>query len=83
MATITERVSNPIMSDTTTRTVPMCELCRRVYDHSTDSGRTSVWTQLQTYVIRHRLQAKQVAFSHAYCDDCQHGYTLATTYGRQ
>ena len=78
-----ERVSKPIMPETTTRIVPMCELCRRVYDHSTDSDHTSVWTQLQAYVTRHRLHAKQVVFSPSYCNDCQDGYTLAATYGGQ
>jgi len=70
------------MPETTTRIVPMCELCRRVYDHSTDSGHTSVWTQLQAYVTRHRLHAKQVVFSPSYCTDCRNGYALAATYGR-
>lgn len=69
------------MPETTTRIVPMCELCRRVYDPGMDSVQASVWTQLQTYVTRHRLHAKQVVFSSCYCHDCQTGYALATTYG--
>lgn len=71
------------MLENTTRIVPMCELCRRVYDHRTDNGQTSTWTQLQTYVTQHRLQAKQVLFSPSYCNDCQHGYSLAATYEGQ
>lgn len=68
------------MSDTT-RIVPMCELCRRVYDRSADSTRASVWTQFQAYVTRHRLQPKQVMFSDSYCDDCRNGYAFAASYG--
>lgn len=71
------------MPETNTRIVPMCELCRRVYDHRTDTGQASTWTQLQTYVIHHRLHARQVAFSSSYCSDCRNGYALAATYGRQ
>jgi hypothetical protein len=71
------------MLENATRIIPMCELCRRVYDHRTDTGQTSTWTQLQTYVTHHRLHAKQVAFSPAYCNDCQHGSSLAATYGGQ
>jgi len=70
------------MPETTTRIVPMCELCRRVYDHRTDTGQMSTWTQLQAYVTHHRLHAKQVEFSPSYCNDCQHGYSLVATYGR-
>ncbi|ULA64840.1 MAG: hypothetical protein LZF86_190133 [Nitrospira sp.] len=64
------------------RIVPMCELCRRVYDHGTDSGRACVWTQLHGYVARHRLHPQQVVFSPSYCTACKTGYALATTYGR-
>ena len=71
------------MPDITMRIIPMCELCRRVYDHRTNSGETSAWTQLQTYVTWHKLHPKQVTFSDSYCDDCQHGYALAATYGGQ
>ncbi len=71
------------MPETTTRVIPMCELCRRVYDHGTDAAQASGWTQLQAYVIRHRLHAKQVVFSPSYCIDCRNGYTLAATYGQR
>jgi hypothetical protein len=71
------------MLENATRIIPMCELCRRVYDHRTDTGQTSTWTQLQAYVTHHRLHARQVAFSPAYCNDCQDGYILAATYGQR
>ncbi len=71
------------MSDAATRIIPMCELCRRVYDHRTDALEASVWTQFQTYVTRHRLHARQVAFSPSYCSDCQDGHALAAAYGGQ
>lgn len=67
---------------TTTRVIPMCELCRRVYDHPEGSGQTSRWTQLHAYVTRHNLHSRQILFSHSYCDDCQQGYTLAAAYGQ-
>lgn len=70
------------MSDTTSRIIPMCELCRRVYDHRSHTGETSTWTQLQTYVTWHQLQPRQVTFSHSYCDDCRNGYALAAAYGQ-
>lgn len=71
------------MSDAATRIIPMCELCRRVYDHRTDALEASVWTQFQTYVTRHRLHARQVAFSPSYCSDCRDGHALAAAYGSQ
>jgi len=75
-------MSKPIMPESTTRIVPMCELCRRVYDHSTDAGHTSLWTQLQAYVTRHNLHAKQVVFAQSHCEDCRDGYALGATYGQ-
>jgi hypothetical protein len=69
------------MSELTTETIPMCELCRRVCDRSKDSTHSNAWTQLHTYVTRHRLQARHVAFSPSYCHDCLNGYALAATYG--
>lgn len=69
------------MPETTARVVPMCELCRRVYDHGHDSGHASVWMQLQSYVTQHHLHSKQIVFSHSYCDDCRNGFALAATYG--
>lgn len=71
------------MSNAATRIIPMCELCRRVYDHRTDALEASVWTQFQTYVTRHRLHAGQVAFSPSYCSDCRDGHALAAAYGGQ
>jgi hypothetical protein len=69
------------MSESTPKIIPMCELCRRVYDHPTDALEANAWTHLQTYVTRHRLQARHIAFSPSYCHDCLNGYALAATYG--
>lgn len=71
------------MPETATRIIPMCELCRRVYDHEVDSAQTSAWTHLQAYVTRHDLHPKLVVFSSSYCHDCRNGYALAATYGAQ
>ncbi|MEX5216895.1 MAG: hypothetical protein AB7G68_16755 [Nitrospiraceae bacterium] len=62
------------------RIIPMCELCRRVYDHQQHTGGMP-WIEVQRYLSRHILTASEVEFSSAYCSDCQNSYRLLSTYG--
>ncbi len=62
------------------RVIPMCELCRRVYDDKHNIGERS-WIEVQRYLSRHILAASEVEFSSAYCGDCQDSCRLLITYG--
>jgi hypothetical protein len=62
------------------RIIPMCELCRRVYDDNRYLGERP-WVEVQRYLSRHILPASEVEFSSAYCSDCQDSYRLLVTYG--
>jgi hypothetical protein len=64
------------------RTIPMCELCRRVYDDRHQTGE-SPWIEVQRYLSRHILPATELDFSSSYCSDCQNSCRLLATYGRQ
>lgn len=64
------------------RTIPMCELCRRVYDDGHQVGESS-WIEVQRYLSRHILPATELEFLSSYCNDCQNSCRLLTTYGRQ
>lgn len=62
------------------RILPMCELCRRVYDDKHPIGEKP-WIEVQRYLSRYILRASEVEFSSAYCSDCQDSCRLLTTYG--
>ncbi len=62
------------------RIIPMCELCRRVYDNQQRMGEMP-WIEVQRYLSRHILAASEVEFSSAYCNDCQNSYRVLSTYG--
>ncbi|HET6673987.1 MAG TPA: hypothetical protein VFG71_01545 [Nitrospiraceae bacterium] len=64
------------------RILPMCELCRRVYDNQRKLGEVP-WIEVQRYLSRHVLAASDVEFSSAYCSDCQNSYRLLSTYGNR
>lgn len=63
------------------RVIPLCEVCRRVYDDTQHGGGLS-WIEVHHYLSRYVLPASEVEFSSAYCGDCQQSYRLLTTYGR-
>jgi hypothetical protein len=64
------------------RTIPMCELCRRVYDDQHQIGENS-WIEVHRYLTRHGVAASELEFSSSYCSDCQNSCRLLTTYGKQ
>lgn len=68
------------------RIVPLCDLCRRVYDapSSDEPGagwQESAWTDLHSFFKGLVIHQAQILFARTYCDDCRRSYELAVRYG--
>ncbi len=67
------------------RIVPMCDLCRRVYDAAridqpTTAWQASAWMDLRTFFKGRAIHHAQMAFARTYCDDCRRSCDLITRY---
>ena len=67
------------------RIVPLCDLCRRVYDASPAwspgaQWTSSDWTDLRTFFKGRVIQHAQILFARTYCDECRQSCDLAAQY---
>ncbi len=53
-----------------TPTLPICCVCGQVSDGRAGASVEVEWTQLQTYLDRHRIDQNGIRLSHTYCPSC-------------
>jgi hypothetical protein len=50
--------------------LPICCVCGQVSDRGVDASVQGEWTELQTYLDRHRIDQTGIRLSHTYCPSC-------------
>lgn len=53
-----------------TAILPICCMCEQVSDRQAGASVEEEWTQLQTYLERHRIDQSVIRLSHTYCPSC-------------
>jgi len=51
-------------------TLPICCVCGKVSEERAGASVEVEWTQLQTYLDRHRIDQDAIRLSHTYCPSC-------------